>query len=156
QRAGSAQCRNSTRREQQPIVQHRAATNLKAQEPSMRARLEMFSGWCGLLIVLGGYGSAMLGMLNEPFYIFWLLVAGVVLSAWNFYSAMTDFESGPAGVPSPLAVRKYRRSLRERTVAASAFALTATAFIGIVLVEGWGTFAIASFEEQEVVPTLLQ
>jgi hypothetical protein len=80
----------------------------------------------GLATAIGSYASSLLGLLNDPLYVFAALFAAVCVSLWNWYSAETQ-QVESVGLTPSVALRcspSQRRNARRIAVAALCLGIT--------------------------------
>lgn len=105
----------------------------------MKQNLDRFLGWVGVLVAAGGYASSLLGLLDDPFYVFAALLLGVGLAGWNYHAAETEMEEH-VGLRTE---RVYRRSPADRLLAKRIFFAAVAVFLFAVVVDGFAFLRLA-------------
>jgi len=83
--------------------------------------------------------------------VFWAIILGVVLAAWGFYSAMTDYKVVAEGSLEHHVNKQYRRSFRHRILSGTIFVIAVSGLVAITCLEGFGVFDLASIQLQRTV-----
>ncbi|MBI5760839.1 MAG: hypothetical protein HZA46_20145 [Planctomycetales bacterium] len=113
----------------------------------MKTNINSFLGWCGLFGMAASYAGSFLGLVGEPLYVFCAFLAGVVLTAWSWYSAETDLEQA-VGLAPPNRQRLHRASVTQRRGARLLFGTAVLSFVGVCFLEGTSVFNLADIRER--------